>query len=97
MKVVAQSIETAEQATMLTEPGYAILRGYLISYPLNAVDASLWLRAVTGVTHWPDSGPQAFAAVGNDESCVSRQVTVAGSTWLGAMHAIASSASIDIR
>jgi len=45
MSVVAEGVETAEQARLLKALGCDVLQGYLIGYPMGAAAAGDWLRS----------------------------------------------------
>ena len=47
MTVVAEGVETPEQAAWLTEQGCPVLQGYLFAKPMPAHDLPTWLRKVT--------------------------------------------------
>lgn len=55
MDVVAEGVETAEQARLLKALGCDVLQGYLIGYPMNAPAAGDWLRGHPAGVPVPDS------------------------------------------
>jgi EAL domain-containing protein (putative c-di-GMP-specific phosphodiesterase class I) len=55
MDVVAEGVETREQAHLLKALGCDVLQGYLIGYPMGRVAAGDWLRARAGGVPEPDN------------------------------------------
>ncbi|MCA9184002.1 MAG: EAL domain-containing protein, partial [Planctomycetales bacterium] len=52
LTIVAEGVETAEQASVLTEAGVSILQGYYIGKPMSAQQYESWLEEQVGKT-WP--------------------------------------------
>jgi diguanylate cyclase (GGDEF)-like protein len=55
MDVVAEGVETTEQARLLKALGCDVLQGYLIGYPMSAAAAGDWLRSHPAGVPVPDS------------------------------------------